>query len=106
MAIDIKVNSDFDIELDHRNDLPLVEGREAFEQHLAVSITKYFHELIGSTDSNLPEKIQLQARRVVDRVSDIEDIAALTAEPHDEDPNAVVVTILYDTGEETTFEIK
>lgn len=106
MAVDIKINSEFDVQLDHRNDLPLVEGREAFEQHLAVSVTKYFHELIGTTDTNLAEKIELQARRVVDRVADIDDVAAVTAESKEGEPNTVEVTVLYDTGEETTFDIQ
>ena len=107
MPTDIRINENFDIELDHRNDLSLVTGREAFEQHLAVSVQSYYYDLIGTTnnESNLIAKIQLQAERIVDAAADIDAVASVTADISETDPNTVEVSIVYDTGEETTFEI-
>ena len=35
MVKDIKVNSGWDVQLDDRNDMPLCEGKDAFEQHIS-----------------------------------------------------------------------
>lgn len=106
MAIDLRINEDFDIELDDRQDLAIVEGREAFEQHLSIVVTHYFHELIGTTKtSNLEQKIELQARRVINSVAGIEDVANVLVQRSEEEPNTIEVTVLYSTGEEFSFEV-
>ena len=106
MVKDIKVNSGWDVQLDDRNDMPLCEGKDAFEQHIAKLITDYYWTLLGETDrTNTLEKLDLYARRVVSRVSDLERTVSIIFEYSEVSDETIDVTIQYDTGEETTFEL-
>ena len=104
--MDLKLNSDFDIELDQRNDLSLVTGREAFEQRLAIRSTAYFHELVGSTDrGNLISLLEIYAKRIAKDTSEVVGVAEIRAGFSEEQPNTAEVTAIYETGEDFTFSI-
>lgn len=100
------MNELFDLELDDRNDLDTVTGREEFEQRLRLSVTAAFETQIGSMeDRNVRKRLAVQARRVIDRYEDIERVAQLTVEYSEDAPNTVEVTLLYATGEDFSFEV-
>jgi hypothetical protein len=104
--MDIKLNSNFDVFLDDRNDLAIVEGREAFEQRVAVRVTAYFHEIIGSVDRpNVLKLVELQTRRVANAAEGIERVVQVSAEYSEDEPNTVLTTIIYETGDEFVFSL-
>jgi hypothetical protein len=104
--MDLKLNSDFDIELDQRNDVSLVDGREAFEQRLAIRSTAYFHELIGSTNrANLLSLLKVRAKRVAKDTPEAVGVAKIAVGYSDARPNTAEVTAIYETGDEFTFDI-
>ncbi|SEL17236.1 hypothetical protein [Haloferax larsenii] len=104
--MDIGLNSDFDIELDHRNDLPLVTGKAAFEQALRIRLTDYFDEIVGTvSQSNAANLLRIEARRVVTDMDELDRVASIVIEPSSDDPNTLDVTVFYSTGEQTPFSI-
>jgi hypothetical protein len=104
--MDLKVNSNFDIELDERNDIPTATGREAFEQRLAIRTTAYFHELIGSTNrANLLSLLKIRAKRVAKDTPETVGVAKINVGYSDTRPNTAEVTAIYETGEDFTFDI-
>lgn len=104
--MDIGLDSNFDISLDDRNDLPLVKGKEAFEQRLAIRSTEYFHEVVGSVDEeNLLSLVELQAKRVAREDEDVERPVQVLVEFSETVPNTVEVTAIYETGDDFTFSI-
>ena len=104
--MDIGLNSDFDIELDGRNDLPLVTGRGQFEQNFALRLTAYFDDNIGSIDQpTVIERLRVAARRIVDDMAGLERVVNIRIRYDDKHPNTVLVTAIYDTGDEFTFSL-
>jgi hypothetical protein len=104
--MDLKLNSNFDIELDERNDIALVEGREAFEQRLALRSTAYFHELIGSTNrANLLSLLKIRAKRVAKDTPETVGVAKIKVGYSETQPNTAEVTAIYETGDDFTFDI-
>lgn len=103
---DFKLDGDFDIFIDHRGDLATVSGREAFEQKLIVRIQENFTEQIGRFDKeNIKDLLLLETERIAEEQDQIDRIAAFSAAFSDEKPNTVEITIVYDTGDELTFEV-
>lgn len=104
--MDIGLNDSFDLELDGSNDIPLVRGREAFEQRLRLSITSSFQDIIGSTNrSTALQLIEVQVKRVARQYDVIEQMVQIQVEYDDDQPNTINLTIIYDTGDEFTFPI-
>jgi hypothetical protein len=104
--MDIGLNRFFDLELDDRNDLPLVRGRAEFEQRLAFSVTNFFQDVVGSVDRPAAlTMLQVHASRVAHRYGEIERIAQLQVEYDEEEPNTINMTLIYDTGDDFTFSI-
>lgn len=96
--MDIGLNENFDIELDQRNDLPLVEGRDAFEQRLAMQLTAGFDKHVGSTNrDNLLSILRLEAERVVDNTEEITEAIQINIGYSDTEPNTVEVEAFYQT---------
>jgi hypothetical protein len=99
--MDIRLNSDFDITLDHRNDLPTVSGRAEFEQRLTIRLTDYFQNVIGTVDRRRAvDLLRLQAQRIVDDLDGLVGVAQLSVTQSADEPNTLEVTIIYDMGEE------
>ena len=104
--MDIGLNDNFDIELDQRNDVPLVTGASAFEQKLRIRLTDYFLDLIGRADTqNAPSLLEIEARRVAKELDELNDISSLIIKQSEASPNTLEVTIFYSTGTETVFPI-
>jgi len=104
--MDIGLNSDFDIELDDRNDIPTVSARAEFEQRLAFRIVVYFQQTIGSIDrQQAVDLLRLQVQRVVDDMAELERVAQISVTPSEAEPNQIDVAVIYDTGDEFTFSV-
>jgi len=104
--MDIGLDENFDVALDHRHDLPLVEGREAFEQRVAVRVTIYFHRTIGNINrDNILSLLRVEAKRIARDVDEIDSVVDFRAEYDVEQTGQINVTILYDTGDEFTFSV-
>lgn len=104
--MDIGLNSDFDLELDDRNDLPTVTGRDLFEQRLRISVTSFFQDVVGDTNrSSALQMVEVQARRIANRFSEIQRVVQIQVEYDDDEPNVINLTVIYDTGGEFTFSI-
>ena len=104
--MDIGLDSNFDISLDDRNDLPLIEGREAFEQRLAIRSTAYFHQIVGTADrGNIPSLVKMNARRVANDTEGVERVVQIEVGFSDTEPNTVEVTAIYETGDEFAFSL-
>jgi hypothetical protein len=104
--MDIGLNEDFDVVLDDRNDLPLVEGREAFEQRLAIRSTAYFHQIVGSANrGNLLSLVEIQAERVANDAEGVDRVIQVEAAFSENEPNTIEVTAIYETGDDFTFSI-
>jgi hypothetical protein len=103
---DFKINSNYDIFISHRGDLATVSGREAFEQKLVLRLEEGFGNVINELDKqNVKDMLLLEARRVAEDMDEIDNIAAFSATFSDENPNTAEVTLVYNTGEELTFEV-
>ena len=104
--MDIGLNDNFDIELDQRNDVPLVTGASAFEQKLRIRLTDYFLDLIGRADTqNAPSLLEIEARRVAKELDELNGISSIIIKQSEVSPNTLEVTIFYSTGTETVFPI-
>lgn len=101
--MDLLLNENHDVQLDDRNDLAVVTGDRAVEQSIAVLVSAYFYEEIGSINrTNAIENLQLHAERVVDENEYITDVADITVT---RDGASLRVTIHYDTGETADFTV-
>mgnify|MGYP006873406509 CR=1 FL=1 len=104
--MDIRLDKDFDFRLDDRNDLPIVTGRDLFEQRLRISVVSAFIELIGDTNrSSVLQMVELEAQRIARQYEDIEEAVQIRAAFDEEQPNTINVFVVYDTGGEFTFSI-
>lgn len=103
--MDIQLNSDFDIEFDDRNDLPLTSGSRSNEQRIAIQLTAFFHDEIGSLDHPQAIKLlELQADRIVDETSGVETLVQIQFDFDDVQPGVLNVTIIYESST-STFQI-
>jgi hypothetical protein len=104
--MDIGLNDQFDIELDGRQDLPLVTGRAKFEQRLRISVTEFFTEVVGETDRPAALRlIEKEAKQVARRFEEIERAIQILVDYDDDQPNTIELTVIYDTGDEFSFPI-
>ena len=104
--MDIGLDENFDLALDGRNDIPLVTGRKEFEQRLRFSITSFFQRVIGDTDHDTALRlIEVEAKRIARRYSEIERVIQIQANYDNEQPNTINLVVIYDTGDEFTFPI-
>lgn len=101
---DLQIDEEFDVFIDTSGDLAYARGRAAFEQKIAVALTDSYQEVVGELDPGTTlEQIKVGARRAVDAVDLIERLANVDARIKEDEPNTVVVDILFDTGEALTF---
>lgn len=106
MTFDLAVDENFDVFISHRGDLATVEGRDRFEQEIAFRLNKELVGLIGTLDkSTVRDLARVNARRVAQKADRIDRIAAMRTEFSKDQPNTLILTIIYDTGDEATFEV-
>lgn len=99
--MDIKLNKDFEIELNRRNDLPLVTGREKFEQRVRIVITELLQEVIGETKPDIAlNLINMKVEELAQNFDIIDSVIDSSAEYDKDKPNIINLRIVYDTGEE------
>ena len=99
--MDIGLNENFDVQLNERNDLPIVTGREKFEQRVRIVITELLQDVVGRTNPNTTLKlIRVKAERLAQNFEVIDSIVDLSVEYDEDKPNIVNLRIIYDTGEE------
>jgi hypothetical protein len=104
--MDIGLDENFDLALDHRNDFPVVEGRAAFEQELRVRLYAHFSKVLAeASPDDASTLLQVEARRIARDMGELDRIASLIIEPASDLPNTLDVTIFYATGTETTFSL-
>lgn len=104
---DLKLNSDFSVKLDDRNDLATVSGREAFEQSVVMMLTDFmYNSLPGLSKKNtIEEQIKLQVTRVAREHSLIDSIANIDIREKAGAPDTYEVEINYvETGTESFSE--
>lgn len=107
MTFDLRLNSNFDLVIDDRNDLATVEGRDQFEQEVVIYVTEYMYGVIGTTgEDTMRERLRLQVNRVADDHDLINRVADVKVTPSAEKANTFEVRIIYDQDEEdTVFEV-
>jgi hypothetical protein len=104
--MDLAHNGKFDTFLNQQNDLPIVEGKAAFEQELGDRLTDYFEGGIGAVDHNsVLRLIRLQMLRVAREMDELERIVEYDAEFSDDEPNTAIVSVIFETGEDVTVEL-
>jgi hypothetical protein len=104
--MDILLNENFDFELDHRNDMGMIEGRRAFEQALSIRLSLVFEEVVGVVNwDSVPDLLRVRARRIAEEMNELSSVAAFKIERDPDTPNTAKVTVLYTTTEETTFTL-
>lgn len=103
---DIEIGETFDVVIDDRMDLGVVDGQEEFEQYLAHALTAFYYDDIGAVDkANITNRLQLEARRIVISSDRVDSLQNIVVEFSDEDPNVVEVSIIYASDEISTFNI-
>jgi hypothetical protein len=103
---DLAIDSNFEVYLDHRGDLATVSGRDAFEQELAIRLKERFNDLIGDTrPGNIMDLLETEARRVADEMNRINRLQNIVVTRDDDIPGKYNASIVYDTGEQFTFEV-
>lgn len=106
MAKDLGIDKNFDVFIDDRNDLGLVDGRREVEQSIALQVSLYYYNQIGSSDlPNVEERLELRARRVARENRRIDSLEDIIVEPREEQPNVFEVTIVYNQDEDFSFEV-
>jgi hypothetical protein len=105
--MDLAHNGRFDTYLTEQNDLPIVQGRDAFEQEIVNRLTDYTESLIGTVErrGTILRMITLQAYRVADDTDEIESLATINARYSEDEHNVVLLDLIYATGDGVTFPI-
>lgn len=107
--VDLKLDENFDVYVDHRGDLATVSGREAFEQRLILRLTERLGDLIGRSsveDGTVVQLAENHIGRVAQQSDRIDNVAAYNAEFSDERPGVLEVEVIFDSGEPLTFDIE
>lgn len=103
---DLQIDENFDVVIDDRNDLGVVEGREEFEQYLAHGLTSVYYDEIGDyREATVTNRLQLAANRLAQSSDRIDQLRSITVERSETDPNTIEVSIIYLSDEVSTFNI-
>lgn len=104
---DIALDENFSVQITDENDLGVVEGRDAFEQSLAVHLTDFLDDevgVVGSTDA-LEQRIRLEASRMAERYDEIEGVVNIETGLKPGSADTFEVEIVYDTGDNFTLTL-
>lgn len=107
--VDLAVDGNFEVFIDHSGDLGTVKGRAAFEQRLVIRLTERLRNLIGRQDadeSTIRKLAETYIERIAEEEGQLEDVAAYGAEFPDDRPGVLEITVIYDTGEPLEFDIE
>lgn len=106
--IDLQITSLLDIEPDDTGDLPLVEGRDAYNQTIALGTLDAYYQEIGTLDKvSALNRLQSRAREIARQYPDyIDQVHSIQAEYSDDQQTEAVVNITYLTGENFSFDIQ
>lgn len=106
MVKDIAVDEHFDVFIDDRNDLATTEGRREVEQSLAIHLSLFFHNEIGSVDkANAKDRLELAARRVASNNDRIDTLRSVVVTESKDEMEKFEVRILYDDNNEFELEV-
>lgn len=106
-AVDLGVDETFDFFINHRGEGATVSGRAAFEQRLAYALTDDMQDIIGEfNDANAVGEARKIIQRIVSDEDMIDRVAVFDASFSDEEAGLLEIIIVYDTGEEFTFEVE
>jgi hypothetical protein len=104
--MDIKLNEHFDIELDDRQDVPTVTGKEDFQQRLTIAVTDYFYNIVGDLDQKqILSLLNLEASRVVEAVEGVEELLGTEVQYSETSPNTIEIIAFYKNDEDYIREI-
>lgn len=100
MTQDIALGSDFSVFLDHRNDLAKVEGREAFEQSVALMLTDLMQNVLSDFNHDtITQKLRLRVTRVAQEHDEIENIDQINIHRKQGASDTYVVEVTYLTAD-------
>lgn len=106
-AVDLGVDENFDFYINHRGEGATVSGRAAFEQRLAYALTDDTQEIIGEfNDANAIGEVRKIISRITTEEEMIERVATFDASFSDEQEGLLDIVLVYDTGDEFTFEVE
>lgn len=107
MVFDIAINPNFEVFIDHRGDLATVDGIPGFEQSIVLHLTELFTDIINEFDEDtIIEMATVEAQRVTEEVDMAEAVAGFDIEFAEENPEKLLVTIIYDTGDISELEVE
>lgn len=97
--MDLSLNRNFSVHLDHQNDVGSVEGRQEFEQSVAVHLTSLmYNSSIGVTDRDLVrQQLRLEANRVARDHDLIDAVHSIDVSQSDDAPSTYEVSIIYES---------
>ncbi len=103
---DLKLNENFEVVIDHRKDLGMLEGREEFEQNIAIGLTQFFTEEIGSVNyDGAKSRLRLYAGQLANESPRAGTVASIFVEDSETTPNTFEVRIVYRGGDTFEFDI-
>ena len=103
---DLALDSTFDVFLDDRNEVSVVDGQDEFEQSVAIKLTAYMYNIPGDADfATLKEKIRLQVSRVARTHDRISDIDRVVISRHPSKQATIVIEIIYSSSGNFDFNL-
>lgn len=95
---DLRLNSNFSVELDDRNDLATVSGREAFEQSVVMMLTDFMYQSLPglSKRKTIEQRINLEVTRVAREHDLLDSVAQITINEKIGSPDTYQVDIIYE----------
>lgn len=105
MPTDIALDENFELFIDHTDDLATVSGRDEFEQRVRLRLTELYQDIISEFDKQtILSLVELEAERVADGSDEISSMPLFRVEFSTENMETLEVDIVYDT-DETTFQV-
>jgi hypothetical protein len=107
--VDLALDENFNVYIDHTGDLAGVKGRTAFEQELVIRLTERMRGLIGRGDADeqtLVELARSYTRRIANEMDELDEIASFSAELSGDAYSTLEIELVYDTGGVLTFDIE
>ena len=104
MVFDLALSRENEVFIDHRGDLATVEGRDGFEQSIALAITDAYTDIVNEfDDNNILSLVEVKARKVVARHSMLNEVTGINAD-FAEDGVTLRVEISYAIGDDVVVE--
>ena len=104
MVFDLALSKENEVFIDHRGELATVEGREGFEQSVALAITDAYTDIVNEfDDKNILSLVEVKARKVAERHSMLSQVADINAS-FAEDGVTLRVEISYQIGDDVVVE--